>query len=103
MYLLNNPLTLKLQDCVWGKNVIKGNEGIHSFRHTHGNNITKACLYNAELPPNCILEKSNFNFRHVRLCDLDIPREKWLNYLQTVETFTLVFIVRLLPFWKLID
>ena len=51
MYLLNNPLTLKLQDCVWGKNVIKGNEGIHSLRHPHGNNITKACLYNAEPHP----------------------------------------------------
>ena len=23
---------------------------------------------------------SNFNFRYVRLCDLDIPREKWPNY-----------------------
>ena len=21
----------------------------------------------------------------IRLCDLDIPREKWLNYLQTVD------------------
>ena len=25
-------------------------------------------------------------FRCVRLCDLDIPREKWLYYLQTMET-----------------
>ena len=33
-----------------------------------------------------ILEESNFNFRCVRLWDLDIPREKWLNYLQTMET-----------------
>ena len=33
-----------------------------------------------------ILEDSNFSFRYVRLCDLDIPREKWFNYLQTVET-----------------
>ena len=28
-----------------------------------------------------MLEVSNFSFRYVRLCDLDIPREKWLNYL----------------------
>ena len=26
--------------------------------------------------PHYILEDSNFNFRYVRLCDLDIPREK---------------------------
>ena len=32
-----------------------------------------------------ILEESKFNSRYVKLCDLDIPREKWLNYLQTVE------------------
>ena len=37
------------------------------------------------LPYN-ILEESNFNFRYVRLWDLYTPREKWLNYLQTVET-----------------
>ena len=36
--------------------------------------------------PRYILEESNFNFRYVRLWDLHIPREKWLNYLQTVET-----------------
>ena len=29
--------------------------------------------------------KSNFDFRYVRLCDLNISREKWLNYLQTVD------------------
>ena len=33
-----------------------------------------------------ILEDSNFEFRYVRLCCLDIPREKMVNYLQTVET-----------------
>ena len=33
-----------------------------------------------------ILEESNFNFRYVRLWDLHISREKWLNYLQTVDT-----------------
>ena len=33
-----------------------------------------------------ILEESNFNFRYVQLWDLHIPREKWLNYLQTAET-----------------
>ena len=32
------------------------------------------------------MEESNFNFRYARLGDLHIPREKWINYLQTVET-----------------
>ena len=36
--------------------------------------------------PQYLLEDSNFGFRYVRLCDLDIPWENWLNYLQTVET-----------------
>ena len=40
-------------------------------------------------PPHWILEKSNvnfnFNFSYVRLCDFDVPRVKWLNYLQKVE------------------
>ena len=43
-------------------------------------------LYTEWTPPNYILEESDFNFRYVELCDLDIPRENWLNYLQTVET-----------------
>ena len=33
-----------------------------------------------------IFEESNFDFRYVRLYDVDIPKGKWLNYLQTVET-----------------
>ena len=33
-----------------------------------------------------LLEESNFSFKYVGLCDFDIPREKWLNYFQTVET-----------------
>ena len=36
-----------------------------------------------KLSPHYILEESNFNFKYVRLCEADIPREKWLNYLQT--------------------
>ena len=36
------------------------------------------------LAPHYILEESNFNLRYVRLCDLHIPREKWLNYMQAV-------------------
>ena len=38
--------------------------------------------------PHTIYWKSNSEFRYVRLCELDtcIPRDKWLNYLQTVET-----------------
>ena len=31
-----------------------------------------------------ILEESNFDFRCVSLYDLDIPKENWFNYLQTV-------------------
>ena len=43
------------------------------------------------------MEDSNFDFRYVRLCDLDILREKCLNYLQTVET-----LVRCCILWFLI-
>ena len=32
-----------------------------------------------------ILEDPTFDFRYIRLCDLDIPREKRVIYLQTVE------------------
>ena len=42
-------------------------------------------LYTKKTLPHYILEESNFNFRYVRLWDLHIPREKWLNCLQTVE------------------
>ena len=43
-------------------------------------------LYTEQIHPHYILEESNFNFRYIWLSDLHIPREKWLNYLQTVET-----------------
>ena len=33
-------------------------------------------------PLHYILEESNFNFGYVKLWDLDIPREKWMNYLK---------------------
>ena len=33
-----------------------------------------------------IVEQSEFKFKYVRLWYLDISREKWLNYLQTVDT-----------------
>ena len=36
--------------------------------------------------PMLCIRGSNFHFRYVKLCDLDIPREKWFNYLQTVDT-----------------
>ena len=39
-----------------------------------------------KLSQHYILEESNFNFRYVGLCDLEILREQKLNYLQTVET-----------------
>ena len=32
------------------------------------------------------MEESIFDFKYVRLYDVDIPKEKWLNYLQIVET-----------------
>ena len=34
-------------------------------------------IFTELIPPHYISEESNF--RYVRLCDLDIPREKWLN------------------------
>ena len=43
-------------------------------------------LYTEWTHPHYILEDSNFDFRYVRLCDLVILREKWFNYLQTVNT-----------------
>ena len=36
------------------------------------------------LPSTIYIERFHFSFRYVRICDLDISREKWLNYLQTV-------------------
>ena len=50
-----------------------------------------------ELFPHYILEDSNFDFRYVWLCDSDISREKWLNYLQTVKT-----LIRCHVLWRLI-
>ena len=46
----------------------------------------KLTLSTEQIPLHYILEESNFDFRYVRLCDLDISREKWLNHLQIVET-----------------
>ena len=44
------------------------------------------------------LEESNFSLRYVRLCNLDIPREKWLNYFQTVVILIRCCICRYAPF-----
>ena len=44
--------------------------------------------------PHYILEDSNFDFWYVRPHDLDIPREKMSNYLQTVETLIRCCILR---------
>ena len=44
-----------------------------------------------------MLEEFIFNFRYVRLYDVDIPKEKWLNYLKTVETLIWLHIL-----WQLI-
>ena len=59
--------------------------------------ILKTYLTNSRLnktPLHYILEESDFNFKYVRLCDLDIPRGKWRNFLQTFW----VCIVCQLPF-----
>ena len=39
-----------------------------------------------QILPHYILEESIFDFRYSRLYDVDIPKGKWLIYLQTVET-----------------
>ena len=39
-----------------------------------------------KLPYHYILEKSNLNFRHFRLCDLDIPGKKWLHFANSGES-----------------
>ena len=41
-------------------------------------------LTHCRLTELAIMQDSYFDFRYVSLCDLDIPEEKWLNYLQTV-------------------
>ena len=38
-----------------------------------------------ELDCTWFIEESKFSFRYVRLCDFDIPKEQWLNYLHTVK------------------
>ena len=60
-------------------------------------------------PVACISDwatRAQFNFRYDWLCDIDIPREKKLNYLQTVQTLIrhcilrhLISTVCQLPFW----
>ena len=57
----------------------------HDFM-TYWMNLILNPLWTKWTPPHYILEYSNFNIWYVRLCELDIPREKRLNYLQTVET-----------------
>ena len=50
-----------------------------------------------------MLEESIFDFRYVRLYDVDILKEKWLNYLQTVETLIWVCIFCQLPIQGSLD
>ena len=47
--------------------------------------ILTGMLNQSIIDPDYILEESNFNFRYVWLCNLDIPRENWLNCLQTAR------------------
>ena len=61
-----------------------------------GGTLDKAFLTHCrlnELPHTILSEESNLDFR---LCDLDIPRDKWLNCLQTVETLIRRCILRCL-------
>ena len=44
--------------------------------------LPRACPAPSSTQTLNILEESNFNFRYVGLYDLDIPKGKWLNYLQ---------------------
>ena len=66
------------------QNVMDGWTDIWTDTHTHTHNLWG---YNKN-SPNYTLEESNFNFRYARLwdLDLDVPKEKWQNYSQTVET-----------------
>ena len=50
---------------------------------------TNTCHHVPQVPGSIKNPHNNINFRYVKLCDLDVPREKWLNYLQTVETLIL--------------
>ena len=73
------------------------------------------CLINPNWinTPTLYIGRVNFSLRYVRLCDLDIPREKWLNCLLcllTVETLIrccillhLIWVCAVcqLPFWGL--
>ena len=67
-------------------------------------------LTHFRLSPHFILEKSNFKFRYVKLCDLDITSENWLSYLQTLDTliksctlWCLIWICTVckFPFWEI--
>ena len=62
-----------------------------------GGHVRRYVLKTEWTPPHYILEDSNFDLRYVRLCDLDILREKWLNYLQTVETLIRRRVLQCLP------
>ena len=41
-----------------------------------------------------MLEESIFYYIYVRLYNVDIPEESWLNYLQTVETLIIRRVLR---------
>ena len=59
---------------------------MYTWSHSLRQAIFSHCRPN-DLPHTLyITEDSDFDFRSVRLCDYDIPREKVLNYLQIVET-----------------
>ena len=68
-------------DHVWKGDQDQGLKPLFKLRATINFNPMKL----NELPAHCMLGDSNFDFRYVSLGDLDIPREKSLNYLQTVK------------------
>ena len=52
--------------------------------YQHCNNVDATCVcWEKNL---FLILELNFSFRYIRLCDIDIPRENWQNYWQTVET-----------------
>ena len=66
--------------------------GLNNSQITAGEILTHFRLN--KLPLNYISKESNLNFRYVRLCDLEISREKMLYYLKTVETLIRCRILR---------
>ena len=68
-------IQIYMTDMVQLTNILLKSKQLSDLTHYRRNELTHTIYWKID---------SNFNFRYVRLCDLDILREKWLNYLQTV-------------------